>query len=35
MRSTPIMMCLGSGYRNENYRYIVESLEAIVELMGN
>lgn len=27
----PIMICLASGYRNENYRYIVESLEAIVE----
>lgn len=32
-RSIPIMMCLGSGYKKEDYRHIVDSLEAVIELM--
>ncbi|MGZ9267414.1 MAG: hypothetical protein ACXW33_09935, partial [Sulfuricurvum sp.] len=32
-RSIPIMMCLGGGYQKENYQHIVDSLEAVIELM--
>lgn len=34
-RSIPIMMCLGNVYGKENYPHIVESIEAIVELMAS
>jgi acetoin utilization deacetylase AcuC-like enzyme len=32
-RSVPIMMCLGSGYDQDNYHHIIESIEAVIEMM--
>jgi len=32
-RSIPIMMCLSGGYGKDNYRYVVESLKSIIELL--
>ena len=32
-RSIPIMMCLSGGYGKDNYKHVVDSLEAVIELM--
>lgn len=34
-RSIPILMCLSGGYGKDNYRHVINSLEAIITLMKN